>query len=335
MKKDNERAILDRCIAEGLKKQYLCKRLISVIQGEDFEREENERPDFVKVYYPTNKYEKPVLIGIEHFMIDHQAKKKGKSFISPTKEVQSKIKDIYNEYGPRIQNGEDCIEEAFKAISDQVVRSTNAMLGSSYESFLNHFKDVLNKHAKSFNDYKRNLDKLAGEKYDTKLALLIEVQSDFRNFVVFDGKELSYSKDHVVPLFQDIIDLIKTVCLKDIDYIFMCFLFQGNNDRFEVAAVRPKSIENDLNKQGYDIYYYVNTDSDTKASMSSKGFTQDDDQFLLKVENTISTESPEVLLRNVFNDAFKVMELKRAGKSYITTEIVQSVVDEIESHIIQ
>lgn len=333
MNKDNEKEMLDRCIVEGVKNRHLCKRLIKVIQGEDFERASNERPDFVKVYYPLNPNEKPALIGIEHFMVDHQAKKKGESFISPSKMVQSKIKEIYYEFAPRIQNDEDCFDEVFEIISDQVLRSVNAFLGSSYESFLSHFIYVLNKHAKSFNEYKRNLNKLAGEKYNTKLALLIEVHSDFRNYVVFDGKEISYSKDHIVPLFKDIIDLIKTVCLKDIDYVYICFCFQGNNDKFEVVAARPKSIENDLKKQGFNIYHYVNTDSDTQASVSSKGFTKYNDQFTFEVENNISTESPEVLVRNVFNDAFRVMKLKTMGEPYITTELVQSVVDVIEPYL--
>ena len=126
---------------------------------------------------------------------------------------------------------------------------------------------------------------------------------------------------------------LQSACLKDIDYVYICFCFQGNNDRFEVVAARPKSIENDLKKQGFNIYNYINTDSDTQASVSSKGFTKYNDQFTFEFENNISTESPEVLVRNVFNDAFRVMKLRTMGEPYITTELVQNVVDVIEPYL--
>lgn len=332
-KKSHEKEILDRCIAKGLKNRYLCKRLFNVIQGKEFERKDDERPDFVRVYYPPNKNEKPVLIGIEHFMVDHQAKPKGKSFQSPLMAVQSKTKEIYDEFGPRIQNDEDCWDEAVEAISEQIIRSANAMLDSSYEGFLNHFKYALSNHANRFNEYKSNLDKLAGDQYNTKLALLIEIQSNIRNYFVFDRKELRYSNSHIVPVYRDITDEIKSVCSKDIDYIYICFCYHGDKDRFEVAAARPKMIEDDLKKQGYCIYNYVNTGSDTQASLRLKGFTRDNDQFQIPVENDISIKSPEELLCNVFNDAFKVRELRKAGESYVTTEIVQFVVDEFEPYI--
>ena len=63
------------------------------MSGIDVDRESDERPDFIRYVAPANKNERGIVVGIEHFMVDHLSKEK-----------QSKKKTKYQSMGRIHQN---------------------------------------------------------------------------------------------------------------------------------------------------------------------------------------------------------------------------------------
>ena len=47
-----------------------------LMSGIDVDRESDERPDFIRYVAPDNKNERGMVVGIEHFMVDHLSKEK-------------------------------------------------------------------------------------------------------------------------------------------------------------------------------------------------------------------------------------------------------------------
>lgn len=322
-KKDNEKELLQKSIEVGMKKGGLCKRLITMVAGDEINRVDNERPDFVVKYNPTNKNSKPILIGIEHFVVDQQAKKKGSKYRSTDKEIQAKLKEIYNKYSEEILKNEDCLDEAITDILKQVIDSTQSMLDSSYVSFIQHLKYVLiDKHAPNFSIYHRNLKKLAGDVYDTKLALLIEVKSFFSNLWVYDDRGRFYSDKPIIPLFNDFVEIIKTTCSKDIDLIILCFTYPNDRQRFDVVTVRPRTIEADLRKQRLRIYQYVSSETDSRIKIvQNKNISKDDAGYSFATDNTYSIDE-DMLIDNINKDAAIVFNLIANNQNFVTNGLV-------------
>ena len=66
-KKDKEKLCLDKVINAGKLLHGESKRIIKKISVREFDRDDTERPDFVRYFPPTSKHDKATLIGIEHF----------------------------------------------------------------------------------------------------------------------------------------------------------------------------------------------------------------------------------------------------------------------------
>lgn len=332
-KKIEEIETLNRCIKLGLKQGGLSKRIVNTIKGEDFQRRFDERPDFIKVYQPQHKHAKPILIGIEHFMVDQQSQKKGESYRSSRRENKSKIDKIYKRYKDKVQDDEHELNQAFEELSNEIPRTAKTLLDSSYDSYFDHFKYVLCNHCQSFDEYSRNLKLCAGSKYDYQLALLIEVNSHFTNYFLYDDKGISFSKEPIVPLFTEVVDLIKETCSQKISFIIFDFEYFGFPDMHDVIAVRPKTIEEDIRKQGYRLYEYVNTDSDVKASIEDIRYVTDNDNYILQTKTNVSFESQDRVLKNIFADVFKITELKRNNLNYVTKETQQFFIEELMPYV--
>ena len=69
-KKDAEKSCLEFAAKAAKTQTGESRRILEMLRGEDYRRDDEERPDFVKLYYPKDKCKKPIMIGIEHFRAD-------------------------------------------------------------------------------------------------------------------------------------------------------------------------------------------------------------------------------------------------------------------------
>ena len=92
-KKETELKCLNTAIQNCLSQKGDSRRIGMLMSDVDVERKSEERPDFIRYLAPTNKNEKGIVVGIEHFMVDHLSKEK-----------QSKKKVKYQSMGRIHQN---------------------------------------------------------------------------------------------------------------------------------------------------------------------------------------------------------------------------------------
>lgn len=69
-KKNNELQCLERVIKQKESLYGEGRKIIDKICGREFDREDAERPDFVRCCPPESEDGKGTLIGIEHFRVD-------------------------------------------------------------------------------------------------------------------------------------------------------------------------------------------------------------------------------------------------------------------------
>ena len=70
-KKNIEEKCLEQALKAGLKDRGETKRILQELVGEEIERLNTERPDFIKRHFSKSKCEKDTIVGIEHFRADH------------------------------------------------------------------------------------------------------------------------------------------------------------------------------------------------------------------------------------------------------------------------
>ena len=98
-KKEKEEERLKEAFAFARKKRGKTHRIMQDLEGEIIERVDAERPDFILRIKSKSKNDKGVILGIEHFTVDHYAfrNKKGEMESASKKDANS-IKFIRNKY---------------------------------------------------------------------------------------------------------------------------------------------------------------------------------------------------------------------------------------------
>ena len=99
-------------------------------------------------------------------------------------------------------------EGAISDIADLVGEQMQKLEKSSYNTFFRSFEYSLNNHLENVDVYRANLQELSEGKYDTELALLIEIHSEFRNLFVNNQRGTYREKENFPPIFEDIVRLL-------------------------------------------------------------------------------------------------------------------------------
>lgn len=183
-KKNNELFCLDRVIKEKHSLHEESKQIINKICGKEFDRMDKERPDFVRYCPPVSEHENGILIGIEHFRVDRLSLQKRDGKVASTGiGTEKAIHRVYTQWHEKVTASEVVPEGAISDIADLVGEQMQKLEKSSYNTFFRSFEYSLNNHLESVDVYRANLQELSEGKYDTELALLIEIHSEFRNLL--------------------------------------------------------------------------------------------------------------------------------------------------------
>ena len=99
--KTTETSCLNIAIEKCLKQKGLSKKIGRLLSGNDINRENDEAPDFLRYCPPTDK-EEGIVIGIEHFRVDHYAEElKNKKVSSLGCQFERRINDTVQTWKPQ------------------------------------------------------------------------------------------------------------------------------------------------------------------------------------------------------------------------------------------
>lgn len=363
VKKKNEDACLEEVIQIGKKQHGETKAILSFLSAcKDCGEEDQERPDFLRKHFAacrskrrytnnvnkkcrfTGNDDEDLIVGIEHFRVDHLSIKKKKGNIASTGiATEHELNRIHN------QHRREVVEDGI--ISNELIEDLNQLIANqlkefgrrTYNNFLDAFEYSLNKHVKSVDVYRENLRRKAESENSLYcLGFLIEIHSEFRNLFLTDSRGTRKKTDGLMPMFADVIRMIEHKVNKNkVDFIifYLCETLAGNNSK--VVAVRTDDIIRRLEKQQYKVYEYAGRD----ALLGNFQAMTDNTKVETRYEkNSDSTTTYFSVQQDVINEDqyldflyfsfYKAWYCEKKGCNVITTLDVQYMWETIGDRII-
>lgn len=326
--KADERACLDFAVKTCLAQHGISKKIGLLLSGEDIQRDNDERPDFMRISAPVGNHGS-VVIGIEHFRVDHfSGEFKNNKVCSYGIKYEKNIKKTLNIWKSKISENKEIPSDALQSISDLVVQSLSQQKQATYNSFIGAFSHSLNKHINSIDVYHSQLNRYA-ENCEKKLAFLIEIHSDFHQLFFHDQKGTHYN-EKTIPLFEKLIKMLERVDPCKVHYLILCFGDIVYNDSTKVIAVPTKDLRNHLAKRNIPIYQYAGHDIllpgfqtphlDFKATSN---YERNGDNIDFHINIASRDIKDEKMLEMVVEMYRYIKQIERKKQNYATTEYVE------------
>lgn len=256
--KTTELECLNLTIERFPKQHGISQKILNMLTGTTVDRQEDERPDFMLQSKATNN-KKDIILGLEHFRVDHYNRKKGANkVLSLSAEFENKVKNTFSKWQPQINENNRIPDGALSAIGELLNKKTAYAFQATYKRFMQSFEYSLNKHISFIDAYKDSL-KPYSQNYNTKLAFLIEIYTDFGKLYYHDENGVHHD-DNPLPLFEDMVTHLESLNSKGVDYVILCFRDEANKQNAAIAAVPTENIRKQFNKLGYHIYHYAGED---------------------------------------------------------------------------
>lgn len=330
-KKDAEKSCLDFAAKAAKTQTGESRRILEMLNGEDYPRDDEERPDFVKLYYPKDKSKKPIMVGIEHFRADQLSTlfkygKIGSTGVRTEKDSQRALDNKHQ----AVKDGSFSEKNYIEQIGCIVARHIESLDNTSYNTFIESFKYSLGKHIANLSDYRKNLDNYSRGNYDTKLLIMIEMHLDLHDLFFHDNKGVRRISEGAIPLFEDIVEELESkVDSKLVDYFVLCIYDSVSLKAIKTVAFKAKNIRLQLRRQHIPIYYYVGDDvlfepfSSLPNSVAFYDIIEDESGYKVKykqkkVELPISTR-----LDYAFYSLFWSLKMDSKKTPYCTSVTVQ------------
>lgn len=339
-KHEKELQCFQQAVKIALKKQGETRRLMKYLDGKDVFRREEERPDIVKL---CSKQQKNVLVGIEHFRVDHLSIKKKDNKIASTGVVAEKeVESIYQKWHEEVMKTGNVPTEAVEAIANGIATQMQRTETASYHTYIDAFNYSLEQHLKSVDDYRKNLLTLSDKKYKIELAFLIEIHMEFNNLYLNDKNGNIKSSQGKFPIFEEIVQILeKKIDYRKINYVILIFGNTLYNEKIKVIAIRTNNIRKNLECQGEKIYEYAGDDmllfdfqtSHRNINIISKCIFEED-KINIGYQYTAEVLDDKILfgfLQYAFKRAF---ELKKNRYNFATTVSVQMLMECLEDFIV-
>ena len=342
-KKNNELLCLERVIAEMKFLHGESKEIIKKISGKEFDREDAERPDFVRYCPAISEHEKGTLIGIEHFRVDRLSLQKNDGKVASTGiGTEKEVHKIFEQWHEEVTTSEAIPEGAVSAIANLIASHMQKQEKSSYNTFFKSFEYSLKKHLENVDVYRKNLLKLSEEKYNTELALLIEVHSEFMNLFLNNQRGTYREKNNFIPVFEDMVRLMEErIDCNKVDYIILCMGGSLYTDKLKVIAIRATDIRKRLKRQNIDIYEYAGEDlfytdfTVTQRNVKDKpDYKIEGDRVSFVIEHTEEELNEQVMLDAMSYSLMKALEYRKQGKNFVTTYGTQMMLEVLGNYVI-
>ena len=222
----------------ALKKRGETKHILKYLNGTDIVRNEEERPDIVKLCKNDLRGQRETIVGIEHFRVDQLSiKKKSGKIASIGISTEKNVKHIFNEWHDEVMRTDKVPEVAIQSIAKGIAEQVQHMKVATYHTYIHSFEYSLEQHIKSFDVYRKNIAKIAEKKYNIELALLIEIHMEFKNLYLNNKDGTSKRSFGQYPILGDIIQMLEEgIDKRKVDYIVLCLGDTLYNDYIKVIA---------------------------------------------------------------------------------------------------
>ena len=254
--KNIEKDCIDKALKYSKSQHGKSKSIINLLNGVDIQREDDERPDFVKEVTDINGEQ--IILGIEHFQIDGVCIKKKNGKYAGTEQKRLKdTKTIFDKYKDQVGDNDCLSEETFNCATNEILKIVNKAVeysfNATYKDFVKIFEEKLTSHAKSIDAYYDTINKHCDGLKNSKLMFLIDVVGNFSGLFLNSNNKVNQITIDEIPLFSDIVNLLDTIVGNKIDYIVLCL---GNGNKTKVIALDAKNIFGELKRQNIKIYKY-------------------------------------------------------------------------------
>lgn len=341
-KKEKEEERLKEAFAFARKKRGKTHRIMQDLEGEIIERVDAERPDFILRIKSKSKNDKGVILGIEHFTVDHYAfrNKKGEMESASKKDANS-IKFIRNKYGNLQNASEQQVDNAFSETVNVLCQSVESKMQSGFISFIDSFKYALYLHLEKVEEYRKNLKKYIKEEKG-KLCFYIEVLSDFSDLFLVTKEKVAQCKPGYLPLFDEIISLLQPLDERGVQYIIIAMRTPLTENLIDVIALSTKNIRLGCAKQRVTIYRYAAKDrlinsgyyglKDVNVSCEIK---KEEGQYDACYRIETQELKPEYMYKFVDNAVCCACWAKAHDESYVADRVVLMTMDIMGPYIVK
>ena len=240
------------------------RRIVDKIKGEAMC---DEHPDFI---VSPSKLERgcQVIIAIEHFRVDHFSelnKKRGHQDSIAAKERNHAF-EVQKKWGPILVN-DDIPQGALDDIGASVARCIEAKFQASFMGYLQSFVDNLQKHASKTGVYREEVRTRIGHDGPIKMALLVELHSDFSECFLHEGFSCRKPIPGTLLIFEEMIKELEKL-KNNVDFVLLGSYPALQDEIVDAAAINLGSLRNSLKRNKLSVIQYLGEDK-KKAFLDS------------------------------------------------------------------
>ena len=296
--------------------------ILSYLNGRPFEdRHKNDRPDLINVCIKGRNNSNKTLVGIEHFEVNQLSTELKRHMKSTGREIEAHMQRIYSKgHNELVENGH--------VSHDSIMDILNEIYLRNYNTFLRTFNTVLHNHYTAAEIYRKNLHDIAiAENTNVELAFLIEIRTVTPQlFLNKAGGRVDIKDDGLLPVTEDIVELLSAIDASLIDYIILFFCnadFRGNES---IIAIRSGNIKKQLDAQGIETYIYASEELFANVEPVNNG------EPAYRTTLTVEYEEPIEPILNALESAFHA---QKNGKPFAASRSIQCLLYAVGEHIQQ
>lgn len=334
--KDAELLCLEKVIQAIPHQHGKSKAILKMCASPELSRKESECPDFVKCCSSRKNGEKGILLGIEHFQVDHYAieQRTGKigatvnAYLKKDNERAAVMREHINPTG-------ELPDDAIQALAESVGAALQMRYKANYNLYVKSFEYSLNKHLKHVDGYLKNLRSYSGGDYYIELAFLIEIYADFRNVFLSRNNHTDWADNSFIPIFSDIACMLEGIDYRKVKFLIFCITNPVVNCSSRIVAVETRALRSQLEKQHIPIYNYAGEGRsvDIDRVVSSYKRYEDRTDFIMTIpERKVNVEKKMDIIIPAF---LKALEFKKLGEPFATTQSVQFMLELFGDYYIQ
>jgi hypothetical protein len=326
-KKDGELSVLNDvlnfCRSNGGYKKKQTEKLAGSIDSE------RERPDLAIVR------SNGMVIGIEHFRVDHHIGKGKKAESKSAKlagQLEKSRKSLLNGESDSIDD--HLFDKLARVVGGGCARymqnRNNACCDDLIASLDMRLFDENAGHAQKLPIYKANLASRYGKAYKIELGYLIEVHSDFSGLFLTDRRRTKRLQVGECPLFEGVYDLLSRAA-EDVDWILLAFCPPIGRELADAAIIDCKNgmFKASCAKQGLSRTAYFGLDKDESSRKQAKpgslSIEAVDDRYEIVVKADVEKPNGLRLWRTGIEGAALAFNLRKRQEPFAATLPVQMV----------
>lgn len=318
---------LNRAIEDSKGSHKNTREICSLLIG----AEKNESPDFIRTIHDESSNEKPCIIGIEHFRVDHFSELTQTKKVSATGiDLQNEQTQLFNKHANIDPENDTAVYNAIFDTMSHIAENTKQKMQATYENFLSAFEHSLNTHLPKTDKYRKNLQDI-NPNADIQLIFLIEIHTDFSNLFLNDIRGIRRNDSGLMPLFSDVVRLLNTIDPDIVQYVVLQLNSYAQQEKTRVLAFPTRDIEKQLRRKNIKMYEYAGDDilfqpfesfdKNISALVSTENYTETDFDFVINY----ACDSMDIETRIYFMNAAgqKAHYCAKHNLNYTATQPVQ------------